>query len=117
MDWQEELIKQSKEIQGVEEVVIADSSGNYLEGSNDESAEEFAAVLSYIFQSGGGVGSALSLNDLNGVSITTTKNKYLISSFDDYIFGIKTTPTAILSKTKSKFMRLLEKATAAIDDF
>jgi len=117
MDWQEELIRQTKEIPGVEEIAIADTSGNYLEGSNDESAEEFAAVLSYIYQAGNGIGGVMALDTVNGVTIVTKKNKYLIASFEDYIFGVKTTPTAILSKTKIKFMRLLEKATALIDEF
>jgi predicted regulator of Ras-like GTPase activity (Roadblock/LC7/MglB family) len=117
MNWQEELIKQIKEIPGVEEIAIADTSGNYLEGSNNESAEEFAAVLSYIYQAGNGIGGVMALDTLNGVTIVTNKNKYLIAAFDEYIFGVKTTPTTILSKTKIKFTRLLEKATAQIDEF
>ena len=117
MDWQEELINQAKAISGVEEIAIADSSGNYLEGSNEESAEEFAAILSYIFQAGSNIGNVMALNDLHGITIVTRKNKYIISSFEDYIFGLKTAPNAILSKTKSKFMRLLEKVTALIDEY
>ena len=78
MNWQEELIRQTQEIPGVEEIAIADTSGNFIEGSHDESAEEFAAVLSYIFQAGNGIGNVLALNTISDVTIITRKNKYLI---------------------------------------
>ena len=85
MSWEEEFVEKIAQIKGVEEVVIADLSGNFIDGNGDSSAEEFAAVLSYVSQVANNVGGLLGLEESKFIGINSKKNKFIISIFPSFI--------------------------------
>ena len=89
MSWEEEFVEKIDQIKWVEEVVIADLSGNFIDGNGDSSAEEFAAVLSYVSQVANNVGGLLGLEESKFIGINSKKNKFIMVVKNNYTFAVK----------------------------
>ena len=101
------LVPKLEAIPGVEQVTIADASGAHLAGSEAEGAEEFAATVTYVGQTGTTIQDAMSLDDFNHVLLSGKKDKLLVYAIAEDYLGMRLSAQAIVSKVETSVASLL----------
>mgnify|MGYP001356106253 CR=1 FL=1 len=102
MNIMDDMVAEIAELKEVDSVCVADHTGAYITGVNQDTPEEFAAILTFIGQAGQHIGESLGLEDMVSCTINSRKLDMVICSANDHLIGTQLTDKAVPTQAETR---------------